>query len=121
PADRSGSAGSRSLNARGPKGSAQAVSRARFPMTILVVAEKPSVARDIAHVLGARSRHEGYFQGDAHLVTWAVGRLVALAEPGEMKPAWKTWRLGDLPLLPHAWPLVVAESTRAQFETVPVG
>jgi DNA topoisomerase III len=87
-------------------------------MTILVVAEKPSVARDIAHVLGARSRHEGYFQGDAHLVTWAVGHLVALAEPGEMKPAWKKWRLGDLPLLPDAWPLVVAESTRAQFDTV---
>ena len=87
-------------------------------MTILVVAEKPSVARDIAHVLGARSRHEGYFRGDAHLVTWAVGHLVALAEPGEMNAAWKKWRLGDLPLLPKAWPLVVAESTRAQFEAV---
>jgi DNA topoisomerase-3 len=87
-------------------------------MTILVVAEKPSVARDIAHVLGARSRQEGYFRGDKHLVTWAVGHLVALAEPGEMKPAWKKWRLGDLPLLPESWPLVVSESTRTQFEAV---
>jgi DNA topoisomerase-3 len=87
-------------------------------MTILVVAEKPSVARDIAGVLGARSRQESYFRGDAHLVTWAVGHLVALAEPGEMKPAWKKWRLGDLPLLPETWPLVVSESTRAQFEAV---
>jgi DNA topoisomerase-3 len=87
-------------------------------LMILVVAEKPSVARDIAHVLDARSRHEGYFQSDAHLVTWAVGHLVALAEPGEMNPAWKKWRLGDLPLLPETWPLVACESTRAQFETV---
>jgi DNA topoisomerase III len=87
-------------------------------MTTLVVAEKPSVARDIAGVLGARSRQEGYFRGDTHLVTWAVGHLVALAEPGEMKPAWKKWRLGDLPLLPETWPLVVSESTRAQFDAV---
>ena len=87
-------------------------------MTILVVAEKPSVARDIARVLGAGARHEGYFRGETHLVTWAIGHLVGLAEPGEMNPAWKKWSLRDLPLLPTAWPLVVAESTRAQFDVV---
>jgi DNA topoisomerase-3 len=87
-------------------------------MTLLVVAEKPSVARDIAEVLGARIRAEGYFRGAQHLVTWAIGHLVALAEPHEMNPAWKKWRLQDLPLLPAAWPLVVAEATRAQFDVV---
>ncbi|MGA3122178.1 MAG: DNA topoisomerase 3 [Polyangiaceae bacterium] len=87
-------------------------------MTILVVAEKPSVARDIAHVLGARTRSEGYFHGAGHIVTWALGHLVTLAEPHEIHPAWRTWRLADLPLLPPAWPLVVAEATRAQFEVV---
>lgn len=87
-------------------------------MTILVVAEKPSVARDIAHVLGARTRAEGYFRGEAHVVTWAIGHLVALAEPHEMDPAWKRWSLRDLPLVPPRWPLVVVEKTRAQFEVV---
>jgi DNA topoisomerase-3 len=88
------------------------------PMTTLVVAEKPSVARDIAHVLGAVTRSEGHFHGGGHIVTWAIGHLVTLAEPHEMNPAWKVWRLGDLPLLPPAWPLVVAEETRPQFEIV---
>ncbi len=87
-------------------------------MTLLVVAEKPSVARDIAEVLGARTRAEGYFRGAEHVVTWAIGHLVALAEPHEMNPAWKRWRLQDLPILPAAWPLVVAEATRAQFDVV---
>ena len=87
-------------------------------VTTLVVAEKPSVARDLAAVLGARTRHEGYFSGESYVVTWAIGHLVTLAEPGEMNPAWKKWRLEDLPLLPMAWPLVVAEGTRAQYEIV---
>lgn len=87
-------------------------------MTVLVVAEKPSVARDIAHVLGARSRGEGHFRGPSHVVTWAIGHLVALAEPHEMNPAWKKWRLDLLPLLPADWPLVVTDATRDQFEVV---
>jgi DNA topoisomerase-3 len=87
-------------------------------MTVLVVAEKPSVARDIAHVLGARSRGEGHFRGPDHVVTWAIGHLVALAEPHEMNAAWKKWRLDALPLLPETWPLVVTEATRDQFEVV---
>jgi DNA topoisomerase-3 len=87
-------------------------------MTVLVVAEKPSVARDIAQVLGARTRSDGYFHGSGYIVTWAIGHLVALAEPHQMNPAWKRWSLHDLPLLPSTWPLVVGESTRAQFEVV---
>lgn len=87
-------------------------------MTVLVVAEKPSVARDIAQVLGARIRADGHFRGPDYVVTWAIGHLVGLAEPHEMNPAWKQWRLEHLPLLPATWPLVVSEGTRAQFEVV---
>jgi len=87
-------------------------------MTVLVVAEKPSVARDIAAVLGARERGEGFFRSEAWVVTWAIGHLVALAEPHEMNPSWKRWSFHDLPLLPSSWPLVVSESTRAQFDVV---
>ena len=87
-------------------------------MTVLVVAEKPSVARDIAQVLGARTRGDGFLRGEGYVVTWAIGHLVALAEPGEMNPAWKRWSLEALPLLPPSWPLVVTDSSRAQFEVV---
>ena len=80
-------------------------------MSVLVVAEKPSVARDIASVLGARARGEGYFHGGAWVVTWAIGHLVALAEPHQMNAGWKKWRLDDLPILPSSWPLVPGEKT----------
>jgi DNA topoisomerase III len=86
--------------------------------SVLVVAEKPSVARDIAQVLGARTRGDGHFSGAGWIVTWAIGHLVALAEPHEMNPVWKRWRLADLPLLPESWPLVVGERTRDQFDVV---
>ncbi|AKU97724.1 DNA topoisomerase III [Labilithrix luteola] len=83
-----------------------------------MVAEKPSVARDIAQVLGARGRGEGHFSGAGFVVTWAIGHLVTLAEPHEIKPEWKRWRLADLPLLPSSWPLVVSGNTRDQFRVV---
>ena len=87
-------------------------------MTVLVLAEKPSVARDLAQVLGASSRAEGYFHGGGYVVSWAIGHLVALAEPDQMNPAWKRWQMGDLPMLPAKWPLVVGERTRPQYEVV---
>ncbi|MBS2019841.1 MAG: DNA topoisomerase 3, partial [Deltaproteobacteria bacterium] len=87
-------------------------------MTVLVVAEKPSVARDIAAVLGARKRGDGFFESERWVVTWAIGHLVALAEPHEMNPSWKRWSLHDLPLLPPRWPLVVGDKTKDQFEVV---
>jgi DNA topoisomerase-3 len=86
--------------------------------SVLVVAEKPSVARDVAQVLGARSRGEGHLDGNGWIVTWAIGHLVALAKPHEMNPEWKRWRLSDLPLVPSSWPLVVVEQTRDQYEVV---
>jgi DNA topoisomerase III len=87
-------------------------------MPILVVAEKPSVARDIAAVVGATERCLGYLSGPSHVVTWAIGHLVGLAEPGEMNAAWKKWRLEDLPILPREWPLVVSPAMREQFDVV---
>ena len=66
-------------------------------MTIAVLAEKPSVARDIARVLGANERGEGYLWGNGYAVTWAIGHLVRLAEPGEIDPALKRWRREHLP------------------------
>ena len=87
-------------------------------MTIAVVAEKPAVARDIAEVVGASVPGEGYFHGNGYAVTWAVGHLVALAQPHEMNPAWKSWRRDRLPMLPEDWNLVVLERTRRQFEIV---
>ncbi|MBX5482460.1 MAG: DNA topoisomerase 3, partial [Myxococcaceae bacterium] len=83
-----------------------------------MVAEKPSVARDIAAVLGARARRDGFYEGNGYRVTWAIGHLVGLAEPHQIRPEWKTWRWSQLPMLPDRWPLVVLEKTRAQFEVV---
>ncbi len=83
-----------------------------------VLAEKPSVARDIAQVLGAHRRGEGFQHGNGYIVTWAIGHLVSLAEPHEINPAWRRWRRDLLPLLPREWPLVVYEETRDQFEVV---
>src|SRR6188768_3219598 len=87
-------------------------------MTIAVVAEKPSVARDLALSLGATRRSEGTLSGNGYVVTWAIGHLVGLAEPEGINPAWKRWRREDLPMLPERWPLNVFSATRSQFEIV---
>jgi DNA topoisomerase III len=85
---------------------------------VAVLAEKPSVARDIAGVLGATSKGDGYLHGNGYVVTWAIGHLAALAQPHEIRPEWKAWRRDLLPMLPHDWPLIVYEKTKDQFETV---
>src|SRR5579863_9475658 len=86
--------------------------------TVAVLAEKPSVARDIASVLGATSKRDGYLHGNGYVVTWAIGHLAALAQPHEINPEWRQWRRDRLPMLPKEWPLVVYEKTKDQFETV---
>src|SRR5216684_6576347 len=86
--------------------------------TIAVLAEKPSVARDIARVVGAVNKGEGYLHGNGYVVTWALGHLIALAQPHEMNPEWRFWRRDLLPMLPKQWLLVSYEKTRAQFEIV---
>ncbi len=85
---------------------------------IAVLAEKPSVARDIARVLGATSQGEGYLHGNGYVVTWAIGHLVSLPQPHEIEAEWRSWRFTTLPMLPQKWPLVVYEKTKDQFETV---
>jgi DNA topoisomerase-3 len=83
-----------------------------------ILAEKPSVARDIAKVLGATERGDGFLRGNGYVVTWAIGHLVTLAQPHEIRPEWKRWAREHLPLLPPEWPLVVPDDTRKQFEVV---
>jgi len=85
---------------------------------VAVLAEKPSVARDIASVLGATKKGDGYLHGNGYVVTWAIGHLAALAQPHEINPAWRQWRRDHLPILPKQWPLIVYEKTKDQFEVV---
>jgi DNA topoisomerase-3 len=86
----------------------------------LVIAEKPSVGRDLTRVLpGAFAKHEGYLESDSHVVTWAVGHLVQLAEPDEYDPKYKKWRMADLPIVPNEFRLVVRdERSRKQMSVI---
>src|SRR5919205_2230746 len=86
----------------------------------LVIAEKPSVGRDFSRVLpGPFAKHEGYLEGPEHVVTWAVGHLVQLAEPDEYDSRYKKWRMADLPILPERFKLVVRdERSRKQMSVV---
>jgi DNA topoisomerase III len=84
----------------------------------LVVAEKPSVARDIARALGARGQGRGFYYSDRHVVTWCVGHLVELEEPGAYDPAWKRWTAATLPMLPGRFKLRPAAHARDQWRVV---
>ena len=86
----------------------------------LVIAEKPSVGRDLARVLpGAFMKHEGWLEGEEHVVTWAVGHLVQLAEPDEYDERFKKWRMADLPIVPDRFKLVVRdERSRKQMSVI---
>ncbi|MBL8949207.1 MAG: DNA topoisomerase 3 [Myxococcaceae bacterium] len=87
-------------------------------MTVAVLAEKPSVARDIAQVLGANTRRGSTLEGNGYVVTWAIGHLVGLCEPEAMSASWRGWRLESLPMLPKQWPLAVHEKTASHFASV---
>lgn len=86
----------------------------------LVIAEKPSVGRDLARVLpGPFRRREGHLEGPEHVITWAVGHLVQLAEPDEYDPRFKRWRMADLPIVPDRFKLVVRDQrSRRQMNVV---
>src|SRR5262249_31679258 len=86
--------------------------------TIAVLTEKPSVARDVARVLGATTKGDGYLHGAGDVVTCAIGHLVALAQPHEIQPEWRQWRRDLLPIIPNHWSLVVYKKTKDQFEKV---
>ncbi len=85
----------------------------------LVIAEKPSVGRELAQVLpGAFEKHEGYLEGPDHVVTWAVGHLVQLADPDEYDARFKKWRMADLPIVPDRFKLVVRDERSKRQMTV---
>src|SRR5437868_15439803 len=86
----------------------------------LVIAEKPSVGRDLVRVLpGAFDKGEGYLEGPDHVVTWAVGHLVQLADPDEYDERFKKWRMADLPIVPDRFRLVVRdERSKKQMNVV---
>lgn len=84
----------------------------------LIVAEKPSVGRDIANVLGKHSRQKGFLSGDGWTVTWALGHLVELAPPDAYGEEYKKWRLESLPILPDSFKARVNHRTRDQFAVV---
>jgi DNA topoisomerase III len=84
----------------------------------LVLAEKPSVGKDLARVLKCNIKGNGFFEGESYIVTWALGHLVTLADPEAYGEQYKTWRLDDLPILPSPLKLVVIKQTGKQFHTV---
>jgi len=87
-------------------------------MKALVLAEKPSVAKEIARVLGCTQKHKSHIEGQQYVVTWALGHLVTLAEPEDYDPQYKTWRLEDLPILPERMKLKVIKETSHQFRAI---
>src|SRR3954463_15570986 len=85
----------------------------------LIIAEKPSVGRDLAQVLpGAFAKHEGFLEAPDYVITWAVGHLVQLAEPDEYDPKYKKWRMADLPIVPEHFKLVVRDERSKKQMTV---
>lgn len=85
---------------------------------VVVLAEKPSVARDIARVLGASSKQKGYLSGNGYVVTWAVGHLIELQEPDKYDTALKNWSLTPLPFIPDTFKLTIKRGTSQQFNLV---
>ena len=86
----------------------------------VVVTEKPSVARDLARVLGASAKHEGYFEGQGLRITWCIGHLVELEAPEHYDAAWRRWSLGTLPMLPEKFALRLREGrgVKEQFGVI---
>src|SRR5574344_362556 len=81
---------------------------------IVCIAEKPSVAKDIAHVIGANSQHDGYMEGNGYQVTWTFGHLCTLKEPDDYTPNWKRWSLSALPMLPERFGIKIIDDKGIQ-------
>jgi len=84
------------------------------------IAEKPSVAREIAFIIGAKSRKDGYFEGNGYAVTWTFGHLCTLKTPDDYRPEWKKWALTSLPLQPEKFEtkLITNKGVKKQFATI---
>ena len=87
---------------------------------IVCIAEKPSVARDIARIIGATTSHDGYMEGNGYQVTWTFGHLCTLKEPGDYTPAWKAWALTQLPMMPPRFGIKLIDDNgiKKQFATI---
>jgi len=87
---------------------------------IVCIAEKPSVAKDIAEILGAKQRNDGYYEGNGYQVTWTFGHLCTLKEPHDYKEQWKYWKLEDLPIVPENFGIKLIENkgVEKQFNTI---
>ncbi len=87
---------------------------------IVCIAEKPSVAKEIADILGARSRHDGYYEGNGYQVTWTFGHLCTLKEPHDYTPMWQRWNLSSLPMIPPRFgiKLINDKGIEKQFATI---
>ena len=81
----------------------------------LIIAEKPSVARSIAGVIGADQKRDGYMEGNGYLVSWCIGHLVSLADAGAYDERFKKWRYDDLPILPQEWQYISPAEKKGQF------
>ena len=84
----------------------------------LVIAEKPSVARSIAEVLGATDKKNGYLEGNGYIVSWCVGHLGELAQPDAYGERYGKWSYDSLPILPTTWKYMVKEDTKAQYQVL---
>ena len=84
----------------------------------LVIAEKPSVAKSLAAVLGAANRRDGYLEGNGWLVSWCLGHLAGLADAATYNPDYAKWRYDDLPILPESWRFSIAKDKRDQFDVL---
>ena len=86
----------------------------------LCIAEKPSVAKDLATILGAKVRHDGYFEGNGYLVSWTFGHLCTLKEPQDYKDHWKYWKIEDLPIIPENFGIKIKnnQGIQKQFELI---
>ncbi|MDE6782645.1 MAG: DNA topoisomerase III, partial [Paramuribaculum sp.] len=87
---------------------------------ILCITEKPSVARDIAAILGANHPHQGFIEGNGYCVTWTFGHLCMLKEPADYSEAWKRWSLSSLPMIPPRFgiKLIGQQSIKKQFKVI---
>ena len=81
----------------------------------LVISEKPSVAKALADVLGAKNRKNGYWEGNGYMVSWCIGHLVELAPPETYDSGYAKWKKEDLPIVPHPWTYLVSEETKTQY------
>ena len=86
----------------------------------LCIAEKPSVARDLAKLLGASAKKDGYFEGNGYWVSWTFGHLCTLKEPEDYNPVWKQWRVEDLPIVPESFGIKIIsnDGVKKQFEVI---